>query len=80
MTDELKKGREKYIEFPPFVSCEFYEKHKKEYGDYNVLGQIYRLECRLMRTDFDKPEDIKQLKHVVKDAAQILEKLSKESD
>jgi hypothetical protein len=55
--------------------CKKYEKHKKEFSDYNLLGQSYRMLCQLTKTNFDKPEDVKQLDWVAKDVAKIIGEL-----
>jgi hypothetical protein len=41
--------------------CEKYKKHKEKFSDYNLVGQSYRLLCQLSKTNFDKPEEVKEL-------------------
>jgi len=55
--------------------CEKYKKHKEEFSDYNLLGQSYRLLCQLSKTNFDKPEEVRQLDWVAKDVAKTIEEL-----
>jgi hypothetical protein len=56
--------------------CKKYEKHKKEFSDFNLLGQAYRLLCQLAKTNFDNEENVRQLKFVAKDVARTIEKLA----
>ena len=74
----LGAGNKKHIEFPEGTACRMYEEHKKVYGDYNILGQVYRLECQITKTNFDDIESLKELKRVAGEVGKTLIELSKE--
>ena len=74
----LGAGVERHIEFPEGTACRMYEEHKKLYGDYNILGQIYRLECQITKTNFDDTESLKELKRVAREVGKTLIELSKD--
>ncbi len=58
--------------------CKEYREHTDKYSDYNVLGQSLRLICQLSKTNWDKSEDVKGLKFVVKDAIKTLNVLTED--
>ena len=68
----LNAGTKEHVEFPEGTACKIYEKHKEEYGDYNLLGQVYKLECQITKTNFDDTESIERLKRVAKDVGETI--------
>ena len=74
---KLKEGMEKYVEYPLGATCMFYERHKEKYSDYNLLGQVLKLQCQLTKTNFDNPADVKKLKRVAEEVANTIKELIK---
>ena len=68
----LDAGTKEHVEFPEGVTCKVYAEHKKTYGDYNLLGQVYKLECQITKTNFGDAESVTRLKRVAKDVGKTI--------
>ena len=43
--------------------CKKYKRQYEEYGDWNLLGQGFKLLCAIEETDFNKLKEIEALKN-----------------
>ena len=70
--DKVKEGIEGYVAFPPDAICSVYERHKEKYSDYNILGQVLKLECKLVKTKFTDEKSVNELIKTARDIAHTI--------
>ncbi|OQX87789.1 MAG: hypothetical protein B6D55_02450 [Candidatus Omnitrophica bacterium 4484_70.2] len=76
--EKLKQGIESYVSFPPDAICIVYEQHKQKYSDYNILGQVYKILCKLVKTNWIDDESVNKFIKTAREAAYTILEITEE--